>query len=56
MVKINFIHEVLFTAVNCMPSKLNYFIYTDRRNISENHSNRYLRIVKKDLSVLKVVE
>ena len=39
-----------------MPSKLNYFVYTERRNISQNHSNRYLEIVKRDLSVLKAVE
>ena len=39
-----------------MPSKFNYFKYTERRNISQNHSNRYLKIVKKDLSVLKTVE
>ena len=39
-----------------MPSKLNYFIYTERRNISQNHSNSYLKIVKKDFSVLKAVE
>ena len=43
-----------------MPLKLNYFAYTERRNISQNHSNRYLKIVKKkkkkDLSVLKRVE
>ena len=39
-----------------MPSKLNYFVYTKQRNISQNHFNRYLEIVKKDLSVLKAVE
>ena len=44
-----------------MPSKLNYFIYKERRNIFQNHSNRYLKIVKKkkkkkDLSVLKAIE
>ena len=44
------------TAVNCMPSKLNYFVYKEQRNISQNHSKRYLEIVKKDLSVLKTVE
>ena len=39
-----------------MPSKLNYFVYKEQRNISQNHSKRYLEIVKKDLSVLKTVE
>ena len=36
-----------------MPSKLNYFIYTERRNISQNHSNRYLKIVKKRFECFK---
>ena len=39
-----------------MPSKLNYFAYTERRNISQNHSKRYLKIVKNDFSVLKAVK
>ena len=39
-----------------MPSKLNDFAYTERGNISQNHSKRYLKIVKKDFSVLKAVK
>ena len=39
-----------------MPTKLNYFSYTERRNISQYHSKRYLKIVKNDFSVLKAVK
>ena len=45
-----------FTTLNCMPLKLNYFIHTEQRNISQNHSYRYLEIIKKYLGVLKAVE
>ena len=39
-----------------MPSKLNHIAYTERRNISQNHSNIYLKKVRKYFSVLKAVE
>ena len=54
--KINYIYDVLFTAVNCMPLKLNYFVNKDQYCICLNHSNRYLETTKEDLSVIKAVE
>ena len=52
MVKINFYCSVLYVF------EIKLFRLHKQRNISQNHFNRYLEIVKKkkDLSVLKAIE
>ena len=55
MVKIVF-SRITFTEVNCMPSKLNYFVCKEQSTISPNHFNRYLEVVKEGCDVLKTVE
>ena len=39
-----------------MPSKFNYFVYKEQRNIHENYSNICLEIVKNGFGALKAVE
>ena len=35
-----------FTEVNCMPSKLNYFVFKEQSTISLNHFDIYLEVSK----------
>ena len=37
---------IIFTEVNCVPAKLNYFVYEEQSTISSYHFNRYLEVVK----------
>ena len=39
-----------------MPSKFNYFVYKDQRNIHENYSDICLEIAKNGFGALKAVE
>ena len=43
--------RITFTEVNCMPSKLNYFVYKEQSTISSNHFNSYLEVVKEGCDV-----
>ena len=54
MVKIVF-SRITFSEVNCMPSKLHYFVYKEESRICPNHCNRYLEVVKEGCDVLKAV-
>ena len=47
---------IIFTEVNCVPSKLNYFVYEEQSTISSYHFNRYLEVLKEGCGVLKTVE
>ena len=44
--------RITFTAVNCMPSKFNYFVYKEQSSIFPNHFNRYLEVLKEGCDVL----
>ena len=48
--------SIIFTEVNCVPSKLNYFVHKEQSIISSNHFDRYLEGVKEGCGDLKTVE
>ena len=43
-----FFSHLTFVEVNCMPSKLNYSIHKEQRTVYQNHSHRYLEVLKDD--------